>query len=82
LIHRHEAVGIHQHRNALGAIDAMVISTVAANTGVAQQILAIHHLTALGALAPKTIPFIGFLIHLADVLTFTSVSEPVEQNKG
>jgi hypothetical protein len=57
----------------------MVIATVAANTGVAQQILAVHHLTALWALAPKAIPFIRFLIHLADVLTLTAISEPVEE---
>jgi hypothetical protein len=82
LIHRHEAVGIHQHRNPLRAVDAVVIPTVAANTGVAQQILAVHHLPTFRALAPKAIPFVGLLIHLADVLTLTAVSEPVEQTQG
>ena len=82
MINGYKTVWINKNRNSLGAIDAVVIATVAANTGVAEEVLAVNNLTAFRALTPETVTFIRFLIHLADVLTLTAVSEPVEQTQG
>jgi hypothetical protein len=74
-----ETLRISNQSNPFGAVDAVVVSTTCTDTGVQAKVLEIHNKSALGALAPKAIPLFGFLFDIADVLTFTAISKPVEQ---
>ena len=79
LIQGLEALGIGNQSKPFGAIDAVVIATTGTDTGIQTKVLALHNKSALGALAPQAIPLFGFLFDIADVLTFTAISKPVEQ---
>ena len=76
---RLEALGISDQSKPLGAVDAVVISTNSTDTGIQAKVLEINNNTALWALAPTAIALFGFLLDIADVLTFTAVSKPVEK---
>ena len=74
-----KALGISDQSKPLGAVDAVVIPTTRTDTGIQAKVLEINNKTALWALAPKAIALFGFLFDIADVLTFTAVSKPVEK---
>jgi hypothetical protein len=74
-----KALGISDQSKPLGAVDAVVIPTTRTDTGIQAKVLEINNKTALRALAPKAIALFGFLFDIADVLTFTAVSKPVEK---
>jgi energy-converting hydrogenase Eha subunit F len=78
LIQGLEALGIGNKSKPFGAVDAVVIATSGTDTGIQAKVLEINNKTALWALAPKTIALFGFLFDIADVLTFTAISKPVE----
>ena len=79
LIEGLEALGISDQSKPLGAVDAVVITTTRTDTGIQAKVLEINNKSALRALAPKAIALFGFLFDIADVLTFTAVSKPVEK---
>jgi hypothetical protein len=54
-IHGLKAARIGNQSDPLLAIDAVVVATALANTGVGQQILAVNHQAALGTLAPQAV---------------------------
>ena len=70
---------IGNHRDALLTVNAVVVPTVGANAGVGLEILHVDHLATLRTFAPKPIPLVGLLIHLADELTFAAIRKPVEE---
>ena len=79
LVYGFKTAFIGNHGDALSAVDPMVMTAVAADAGIGQQIFAVHHLAAFGTFAPETVALFGLLGNLDNRLFLAAISEPVEQ---
>ena len=78
-IHGFKAARIGNQPDALLTVDAMVVPTTLADTGIGEQILAVDHQATLGTFAPEAV-VLGELLGVSRHWnSLAAIGEPVEQ---